>query len=239
MVVDTRADWQEIEYIFEQLGCQKWIGSIDKMDRLGDIRFSKYRGGTRGRRSPRLIKLVLRDEQAVRDLVRRSPYLSKSYTTQDYYMKKDRTPEEREEDSRNRKRNSWGESETQNPADRPAVEAGNQGENEREPEVETPRSGGERDREVEENEAEIQGGENVESGTDGEENAGIDRETQDTGDTSGTQGEEDRGTHNTDQGIEEDHEGEGEGSDTISVESRDRNSDREQDQNREVSNGGE
>ena len=111
--------------------------------------------------------------------------------------------------------------------------------NEGEQEVGAPRSGGERDREVRGNEAEIQGEENVESGTDGEENTDIDRETQDTGDTSGTQGEEDRGTHNTDQGIEEDHEGEGEGSDTISVESRDRNSDRELDQNREISNGGE
>ena len=99
--------------------------------------------------------------------------------------------------------------------------------------------GGERDREVRGNEAEIQGEENVESGTDGEENADIDRETQDTGDTSGTQGEEDRGTLNTDQGVVEDHEEEGGGSDIMSVESRERNSDREQDQDREISNGGE
>ena len=68
--------------------------------------------------------------------------LSKNYSTQDYYIKKDRTPEEREEDSRNRKRNSWGESGTHNPTDRPTAEAGNQGENEGEQEVGAPRSGG-------------------------------------------------------------------------------------------------
>ena len=53
-----------------------------------------------------MIKLVFNDEQAAREVVRYSPYLKQNIYTQDYYIKKDRTPEERNEDSN--RRNSWG-----------------------------------------------------------------------------------------------------------------------------------
>ena len=135
-------------------------------------------------------------------MVSYSPYLNQNYYTQDYYIKRDRKPEERNEDSN--RRNSWGEAGVQNLVDRSGVGEQRASEENQSSSVRNRVEREQREGEIgstEGEERENREADDVASNSDRER---VDTERIGTGVISGTQEETGRETRNTGQNREED-----------------------------------